>query len=86
MYPFERDIGGFKRTVKNRAQVEGSIFKAYISKETSKFYSYYFEPHVQSRRTKVGRNEDGGKSSIQPTLSVFDQPHHASGKPKDQWF
>ena len=25
MYPFERKIGGFKRTVKNRTQVEGSI-------------------------------------------------------------
>ena len=25
MYPFEREMGGFKKTVKNRAQVEGLI-------------------------------------------------------------
>ena len=49
MHLFERD----KRTVKNKAQVEGSICDAYISKETSNFCSYYFEIYVQSRRTGV---------------------------------
>ena len=83
MYPFKGDIGGFKKTVKNRAQVKGSICKAYISKETSNFYFYYFEPHVQSRRTKVGQNDDGVEISIQLILSVFNQPDCASGKPKD---
>ena len=37
MYLFEREIEGFKRTVKNRAKVEGSICQAYISKEKSNF-------------------------------------------------
>ena len=85
MYPFERNIGSFKRTVKNRAQVEGSICEAYISKETSFFCSYYFEPHVRSRRTRVGRNDDGGESSVQHTLSVFNQPGRAAGKSKPHW-
>ena len=79
MYPFERKIGGFKRTVKNRAKVEGSIGQAYISKETSNFCLYYFQPHVQFRRTRVSQNDDGGESSIEPTLSIFNQPGHAIG-------
>ena len=71
MYPFEKKIGGFQRTVKNRAQVEGSICPVYILKEISNFYSYYFEPHVQSKRTRIGQNDDGDESSIEPTLTVF---------------
>ena len=78
MYPFEREIGGFKRTIKNRAKVEGSICQAYISKETSNFCSYYFKPDVQSRRTKVSRNDNGGENSIEPTLLIFNQPGHAA--------
>ena len=72
-------IGGFKRTIKNRAKVERLICQTYISKEISNFCSYYFELHVQSRRTRVGRNDDGGKSSIEPILSVFNKPGHAAG-------
>ncbi|XP_027368317.1 uncharacterized protein LOC113874279 [Abrus precatorius] len=85
MYPFEREIGGFKRTVKNRAQVEGSICQAYISRETSNFCTYYFEPHVQSRRTRVGRNDDRGESSNEPSLSIFNQPGRVSGKCEERW-
>ena len=57
----------------------------YISKEISNFYSYYFEPHVQSRRTRVSWKNDGDESSIKLTLSVFNQPGHAAGRIKDQW-
>ena len=83
MYLFERDIGGFKRTMKNKAQVEGSICEAFISKETSNFCSYYFEPYVQSMKTRAVRNDDRGESSIQLTFSVVNQPGCVSGKPKD---
>ena len=77
MYPFKREIGGFKRTVKNKVQVEGSICQIYISKETSNFCFY--------ERARVGRNDDGGESSIKPSLSIFNQPGHATRKCKDQW-
>ena len=70
MYPFEREIGKFKRMVKNRAKVEGLICQTYISKQTSNFCSYYFELHVQSKRARVGQTDDGGKNSIEPTLST----------------
>ena len=74
MYPSEWEVGEFKRRVKNQA---------YISNEISNFCSYYFVPHVQSRRTKVSLNDDGGESTIEPALSVFNQPGHAARQYKD---
>ena len=65
--------------VTNRAKAEGLICQACILKETSNFYSYYFEPHVQSKRTRVGWNDDSGESSIKLTLSVFNQLGCAAG-------
>ena len=82
---FERDIGGFKRIVKNRAQVEGSIYHAYISKKTSNFCFYYFEPYMQIQRTRVGRNDNIGESSIEPTLFIFNHPGCDARKCKDRW-
>ena len=84
MYPFEQEIGRFKRMVKNRAKVEGSICQAYISKETSNFCSYYFELHLQSGRTKVTQNDDGGESLIESTFFLFNQPDQATGRWKDR--
>ncbi|PIN06790.1 hypothetical protein CDL12_20653 [Handroanthus impetiginosus] len=38
----------------------------------------YFEFHVHTLRTRVGRNDHGGPSnSISPTLSIFNEPNHA---------
>ncbi|KAL1299879.1 hypothetical protein AAHE18_18G139200 [Arachis hypogaea] len=84
MYPFERVIGAFKRTVKNRARVEGSICEAFLAKETSSFVSFYFEPHILSRRTRVGRNDDG-EDTIKASLSIFNRPGRKVGKAKDHW-
>ncbi|XP_025653186.1 uncharacterized protein [Arachis hypogaea] len=85
MYPFEREIGTYKISVKNRARVEGSICQAYLARETSSYCSYYFEPHVMSKRTRPNRNDDSGVSSSEPTLSIFDQPGIAGGANKDRW-
>ncbi|KAL1321193.1 hypothetical protein AAHE18_14G110700 [Arachis hypogaea] len=74
MYPFEHEIGTYKRSVKNRARVEGSICQAYLARETSSYCSYYFESHIMSKRTRLNQNDDGGVSSSEPTLSIFDQP------------
>lgn len=48
-----------KIKVKNKARVEGSICNAYLVEEASTFFSYYFEPHVQTRHTSIARNEEG---------------------------
>ncbi|XP_038713444.1 uncharacterized protein LOC120007316 [Tripterygium wilfordii] len=80
MYPFEMFLHFLKKKVKNKARVEGSICEAYIVEETSTFASYYFEPHVSSRRTRVPRNDDWGTSNQEvPIISIFNQPGHLVG-------
>ena len=72
-------MGEFKRSVKNKARVEGSICAAYLARETSHFTSYYFEASVLSSRTRVPRNDDGGMSGALPTLSIFNLPGRSFG-------
>nr|GMD57563.1 uncharacterized protein LOC109173559 [Ipomoea batatas] len=81
MYPFERFLNFLKRKVKNKSRVEGSICEAFIIEETTTFASYYFESHVQSRHTRIGRNlDDGGVNNAIPyTLSVFNLPGRLMG-------
>jgi hypothetical protein len=38
--------------------VEGSVCNAYLVEESSTFFSYYFESHVQTRHTYIARNEE----------------------------
>ncbi|MED6214741.1 hypothetical protein PIB30_106234, partial [Stylosanthes scabra] len=54
--------------------VRKPLCEAYLSKETTFFCSYYFEPHVESVRTRIGRNDEEERGSSCPTLSVFNQP------------
>ncbi|XP_038687458.1 uncharacterized protein LOC119986835 [Tripterygium wilfordii] len=80
MYPFERYLHFLKKKVKNKAHVEGSICEAYIVEETSMFGSYYFEPNVISRRSRVPRNEDWGTFNQEyPRISIFNQPGRLVG-------
>ena len=72
--------------VKNKSRVEGSICEAYLCQETSHFCSYYFESHVQSMRTNVGRNDDGGVDDIvRPTLSIFNYSGRSAGTCKSRY-
>ena len=72
--------------VKNKSHVESSICEAYLSLETSHFCSYYFESHVQSMRTKVGRNDFGGQNDTsQTTLSVFNHVGRPGGTCKSHY-
>ncbi|PKU74137.1 hypothetical protein MA16_Dca020113 [Dendrobium catenatum] len=81
MYPFERYLNKLKKYVKNKARPEGSICEAYLYQETTHFCSYYFEPHVSSTRTKIGRNMDFDvEEQLHAALSVFRRPGKPSGK------
>lgn len=83
MYPFERQLHGLKKDVKNKARVEGSICNAYLTREASIFCSYYFEPHVYTRNRKVPRNDDGGGEDYdEEKLSIFSHPGRPYGKLK----
>jgi len=43
-----RFMGNSKRAVKNKGRVEGSICASYIHRETTYFYSYYFNNFMLS--------------------------------------
>jgi len=79
---FYRFMGDSKQSIKNRAQVEGSICSSYIHRETTYFYSHYFKSYMLSSRSS--RNEMGVETN-QPSLSIFNQPTRPSGKPLIHW-
>ncbi|WVZ23067.1 hypothetical protein V8G54_001611 [Vigna mungo] len=84
MYPFERFMGYAKRSVKNKARVEGSICASYLHRETTHFCSHYFKNFMltpQSTRNEV----DTETESLPTTLSVFDQPGRHSGRESTHW-
>ena len=68
-----------KRKVRNKARVEGSICESYIVEEISNFVSLYFESHLQTRRTQVPRNDDGGEASNDNSLSIFRHSYRPFG-------
>ncbi|PIN20222.1 hypothetical protein CDL12_07088 [Handroanthus impetiginosus] len=75
-----------KKTVKQKAQVEGSICEAFHCREISKFCSYYFEFHVHTLRTRVGKHDDGCQdNSIPSMLSIFNQLGRVSRASATQW-
>jgi hypothetical protein len=84
MYPFERFMGDSKRTVKNKARVEGSICASYLHRETSHFCSHYFNNLMLT--PKSTRNEVTGECERSPwTLSVICISGCYSGADKEYW-
>ena len=55
-----RFLNKLKKTVKNKARVEGSIREAYLTQEIAYFSSHYFGPQV-----KVGEQE-----SVEMTMGL----------------
>ena len=86
MYPFERYLHKLKKTVKNKAQVEGSIAEAYLLQEISDFSSLYFSEHLQTRWNTVPRNDDGGRvDAAEGSLSVFTHPGRGTSGSRDSY-
>ncbi|PKA64984.1 hypothetical protein AXF42_Ash011586 [Apostasia shenzhenica] len=61
-----------KKMVHNMAHVEGSICEAYIIREVSTFISYYFEPKISLKLTRVPHNDEGD-DCMEGRLSIFIQ-------------
>ena len=81
-----RFLNKLKRTIKNKARVEGSICEAYLCQETTSFCSYYFEQNVQSSRNRIGRNDLLGHDiAPKETLSIFSKPGHSSGRCRSRY-
>ncbi|XP_058731844.1 uncharacterized protein LOC131603526 isoform X1 [Vicia villosa] len=85
MYPFERLMGDFKRSVKNKARVEGSICTAYLHRETTHFFSHYFKTFSLFPSTSLRNDPRPDHENSQPTLSVFSKCGRPSGKSRDYW-
>ncbi|GKD72573.1 putative transposon, En/Spm-like protein, partial [Tanacetum coccineum] len=56
MYIYERKLGSLKRTVRNKARVEGSIVESYLINELSMHCSLYFDPRIETRLNREPRN------------------------------
>nr|GEU29600.1 hypothetical protein [Tanacetum cinerariifolium] len=68
MYLFERMLGKLKRTVRNKARVEGSIVKSYKIDELSTYRSLYFDKTYETRLNRDPQNfapDITGSSSMQ---------------------
>jgi hypothetical protein len=77
-------MGDFKRTVKNKAKVEGSICKAYLQRETTYFCSLYLKSVSLSIRSQ--RNEALGlNNDVTSTLSISNPPGRPSGQHQTHW-
>ena len=70
--------------MKNKAQVEGSIYASYIYRETTYFCSHYFNNFILSPCHV--RNHIAIEAKRHPSmLSVFDKQGHSSGKELIHW-
>ncbi|WJX83939.1 hypothetical protein P8452_66562 [Trifolium repens] len=85
MYPFERLMGDSKRSVKNKARVEGSICTSYLHRETTYFCSHYFKTFNLLTSTSLRNNPQSNHENVQPTLSLLSKCGRPSGKPQVYW-
>lgn len=72
-----RTLGSLKRTVRNKAKVEGSIVESYLVNELSNYCSLYFHPNIQSRHNRESRNfapDIPSSSGTNDRLSIFKVP------------
>lgn len=71
MYLYERRLGSLKRTVRNRARVEGSIVEAYLINELATYCSLYYEQSVETRLNRESRNFAPECESSDQRLRIF---------------
>ena len=76
-------MGDSKKSLKNKARVEGSICAHYLHRVTSHFCSHYLNHMMLTPR--IIKNEVQLCERSQFTLSVFDRPGRPSGKTSEHW-
>lgn len=77
-------MGDSKRSVKNKARVEGSITAFYLHRETTQFCSHYFKSFTLATRN-VRNNMEFVDESRPITLSLFNKPGRPTGKKCNHW-
>ncbi|KAK1411492.1 hypothetical protein QVD17_38041 [Tagetes erecta] len=86
MYLYERKLGRLKRTIRNKARVEGSIVESYLVDELSNYCSLYLDATLNTRLNREPRNFAPDilcSSSTDNRLSIFKHPSRrlSRGKP-----
>ena len=71
-------MGESKRSVKNKARVEGSICAAYLHRETTYFCSHYFKNFILSP-SNVRNETHWQNETCDSTLSMFRQVGRHAG-------
>ena len=56
MFVTHRYLRRLKKTIGNKARVEGSICSAYLTQETTTFCSHYFDQHIAEQFRPATRN------------------------------
>ncbi|GJW51079.1 uncharacterized protein Tco_0092430 [Tanacetum coccineum] len=77
MYLYERKLGSLKRTIRNKARVEGSIIQSYLLNELSMHCSLYFDLRIETRLNRGPRNFAPDIHCSSPTdtrLNIFKVP------------
>ncbi|GJV09142.1 transposase, Ptta/En/Spm [Tanacetum coccineum] len=72
-----RKLGSLKRTVRNKARVEGSIVESYLVNELSVHCSLYFDPRIETRLNREPRNfapDIHCSSQADSRLNIFKVP------------
>ena len=72
-----------KRSVKNKARVEGSICSSYLHRETTYFCSYYFKNEFAPRSSRNEMDIECPRHHL--ALSAFCLPGRPSGKESIHW-
>ncbi|XP_075483567.1 uncharacterized protein LOC142523721 [Primulina tabacum] len=87
MYLFERYLNKLKKTVRNKAQVKGSICNAYLVKEAAIFCQHYFSDSTDIRRRKNGKAHESTyiDTNNLEFLSIFHTRDKKIGDAKSQW-
>lgn len=77
-------MGDFKRSVKNKARVEGSICSSYLKREATYLYSLYFKTVSQSAKSQ--HNEAFAfNHGVTSTLSISNPLGRPSGQHQTHW-
>ena len=78
-------MGKLKKTIGNKARVEGSICEAYIAHEITFLVQNYAENSLHCRMRKPGRHDEGVNEEGRPQFSVFNYPARFQGKQRTRW-
>ena len=80
-----RFLKELKKTIGNKARVEGSICEAYIAHEITLLVRNYAQNSLHSKMRKSGRHDEGNNPDSHPQFSVFNYPARYQGKQRSRW-